>query len=80
MSRPPIWTSLTTSGGDSYSFARVAGAIIVAASIFWGTVIVFSKGVIPDFTSLGVFLLSVYGANRAAEAYENKPAKTPPTE
>lgn len=77
MKAPALWTTFTDTKGQNYSFARMACAVLVASAVFWGTIIVLAKFAIPDFTSLAALILAVYGANRAAEAYENRPAAPP---
>ena len=74
---PPLWTALSTTDNKSWSFARTSTGSLIAATIFWGTFIVWNEHKIPDFTSVALLFGAIYGINRGAEAYENR-APTPP--
>ncbi len=81
MKIPPIWTALSNTDNTSWSFARTSTGALLAATIFWGTYIVWYERKIPDFTSVALLFGAIYGVNRGAEAYENRPpAPTPPQE
>lgn len=70
---PPIWTAFTSTDNKSWSFARTSTGALLAASIAWGSYIVWYKMQIPDFTSVALLFGALYGINRGAEAYENRP-------
>ena len=74
MKTPPIWTALSTTDNKSWSFARTSSGTLLAATILWGTYIVWETQKIPDFTSVALLFGAIYGINRGAEAYENKPS------
>jgi len=79
MKIPPPWTALATTDNKSWSFARTSTGSLLAATIFWGTYIVWYEHKIPDFTSVALLFGAIYGINRGAEAYENRPPTPPDT-
>lgn len=75
---PAPWTAFTTTDNKSWSFARVTSGAVIFAALFWVTFLVIAKGKIPEnLTGLSTLILSLYGVNRVAEAYENRPPQPP---
>jgi len=68
--RPPrAWTVFTDEKGSTYSWARVTCSFMVLCAMMWGSYIVWTKQVIPDFTSFALLVGAVYGVNRLGEAF-----------
>ena len=75
---PAPWTAFTTTDNKSWSFARVTSGAVIFSSLFWVTFLVIINRKIPDnLAGLSTLILSLYGVNRIAEAYENKPPQPP---
>ncbi len=79
MKIPPLWTALSTTDNKSWSFARTSTGSLLAATIAWGSYIVYYEHKIPDFTSVALLFGAIYGINRGAEAYENRAPSAPTT-
>jgi hypothetical protein len=79
MKIPPLWSAFATTDNKSWSFARTSTGSLLAATIFWGTYIVWYEHKIPDFTSVALLFGAIYGINRGAEAYENRAPSAPTT-
>lgn len=75
---PAPWTAFTTTDNKSWSFARVIGAVIVGFTMFWVTYLVVLTKKIPDnLGGLATLILTTYGINRGAEAYEARKPDLP---
>lgn len=78
MKLPPVWTMFTDASDKSWSWSRVICTIIIAASLAWGSHIVYMEKKIPDFTSVALLIGAIYGISRGSEAYESNKIPQPP--
>lgn len=54
------------------SFARIGCALVLVATLAWGTIIVIHSYTMPDLMGVTSLLTALYGANRIGAAISNR--------
>lgn len=70
-----FWQRVFSDGGQP-SFSRIATGLIVAFSCGWVTKLVWHNYSLPDFAGLALFIGTLYGINKAGNAF-SKPQEQP---